>query len=78
MTPLRVRRYPTLCVQQEPAAGLRGAGGRSAAAFLRENFVPPGRSLESLKGNTSITVTTQSLLYVLIWILFELLELTLA
>ena len=27
---------------------------------------------------TSITVTTQSLLHVLIWILFELLELTLA
>lgn len=79
MTPECVMCYPTLCAQPA-AARLSQAGGReNPPSFLLplHNFVPYPAPWKASK-ETSTTVTTQSLLDVLIWILFELLELTLA
>lgn len=53
MTPLRIMRYPTLCVHKEPATKLfeAAARGRTAVACLQKISVPYGCSLERLKGN---------------------------
>lgn len=54
------------------------AGGRRAVFLPLQELCPLRPLLGKPDRKRSITVTTQSLLPVLIWILFELLELTLA